>query len=194
MPEQPVENPEEQPVEPTTAPEVEPVAERPSPTDFMRELIQTGGALNPELVNATLFQLQSVPAQNGESYIFSFEDSNGSVTVACTLHTVLVPTETSYETLTSPFVRCVQQNFGDPISVFSSFSIDEAGEAVDVVFGQVYSVDVVAIRVFYDGGDSVAMISGGGYQANVPSGAANITVTAYDADGGTIFNGTPQIN
>lgn len=192
--EQPGEVPEQPATEPTLAPGRPEVTERPSPTDFIRQLVEGGGVADPERVSATLFQLQSVPAGNGESYLFSFEDSNGQFTVACTMHTVLVPTEVSYETTTAPFVRCVPQTFADPISMFSSFSIDEAGGPADVVFGQIYSPDVVAIRVFFDGGDSVAVIGGGGYQANIPTGASGITVTAYDAQGGTLFNGTPLVN
>ncbi len=194
----------EQPVEPTTEAELpsEPTLENqleeedglPTPTNFIRQLVEAGGVADPERVSATLLQLQSVPAGNGESFLFSFEDSNGQLTVRCTMHTVLVPAEATYEITTAPFVRCVPQTFADPISMFSSFSIDEIGAATDVVFGQIYSPDVVAIRVFFDGGDTVAVIGGGGYQANIPSGASNITVTAYDAAGGTLFNGTPQLN
>jgi len=163
-----------------------------TPAEFVRDrLLESGQVGSPDLVAATMFLMQAIPVGAVDSYIFSYEDAVGSVSVKCTIHTIMRTISDTYEITTAPAVECVPAQFADPISIFKSFGVDENSSPTDVIFGQVYTAEVVAIRVLFEDGEANALIAGGGYQVNLPSGATGVTITAYDESGGVVFNGTP---
>jgi cell division septation protein DedD len=177
--------------EPTAEQTAEPVAPLPSASDAILEVLLTR-ASDAKVVAATLYQLMSIPVPGGESVVFHFEDALGAVNIGCTGHALLQLAEdgAAYE-VAGISASCGQVEVVEPVTVFDSLGIDENGDGAQVIFGEIYDEAVVAIRVFYAGGQTNAVISGGGYQALLPLDAAEIKVIAYDADGNTLLEGAP---
>lgn len=199
--EQPV---EEQPVEeqPTVeAPAEEPteaavVEEAPSaaPIDVLRETLIAHVA-NPELVGATLFQLMSDPVPNGESMVFHFENQVGETNVGCTGYArAQLQDDGSYAIVEETInISCRPVSSTVPITHFAAESIDVSGQPVLVVFGEVYTADVVAIRIFAGDTQANSLISGGGHFATLPIDSTGVVARAYDANGEQIYEGEVRL-
>lgn len=185
---------------PTTAPTAVPPTEEPpastpteeaaGPEEFSPSALDAilsvvlERANDADRVASTLYLLMSVPVPGGESAVFHFEDTLSGVEVGCSGHALLQAAgDGSTYDVAGISAACHQLAVGKPVTAYPSQAIDEQGEAVFVVYGEVYDESVVAIRVFYEGGEGVAVISGGGYQAMLPFDAAGIVVRAYDAGG-----------
>lgn len=139
---------------------------------------------DPERMQATLIQLMSVRVAGGESVVFQFETELNGILLKCSGHAVARLDGTVYSVSDEyAALACGSPQPGTSITAHQGLGIDLNGNEVGVVFGEIYSADVVAIRAFFDGGESVATISGGGYYAAVPVGAANVRAHAYDGSG-----------
>ncbi len=190
----PTDVPTEQPTEapPTATPEpTVRTAPLPGTLDPIREAVLTR-ASDREMVAATLYQLMSIPVAGGESVVFHFEDTLGATKVACSGHALLRLGEdgTTYEVV-GIATTLTQIDIDTPITVNPSKGVDQAGQEVVVVYGEVYDEAVVAIRVFYTGGQINAVISGGGYQAMLPVDASGVNVVAYDVGGSVLYESAP---
>ncbi|HEC21884.1 MAG TPA: hypothetical protein ENI95_03085 [Chloroflexi bacterium] len=188
--EPPVEEPtpEEAEPSPTAAPEEPP----PAPIDAIRETVLTR-ASDPEVVSATLYQLMSVPVPGGESVVFHFEDALGAARVGCSGHAVVSqPEEGTAYTVQGISVFCGPTSIAEPITAYPSQGTDPEGQPATVIYGEIYDEAVVAVRVFYDGGEVNALIIGGGYQAMLPPDATGVVVRAYDAEANVLFEGVPS--
>lgn len=191
--EQPV---EEQPAveEPATEPEApaeaEVVEEAPpaAPIEVLREALAANVA-NPDLINATLFQLMSIPAANGESMVFHFENQVGETNIGCTGYALAKLQDDSSYALADETVNisCRPVTSIEPITHFSSTSIDETGQPVLVIFGEVYSADVVAIRISAGDTQVNSLISGGGHFATLPIDSTGVVAQAFNAAGEQIY-------
>jgi hypothetical protein len=194
VPPPPTDVPTEQPTEvpPTMTPELTVrTAPLPGTLDPIREVVLTR-ASDGEMVAATLYQLMSIPVADGESVVFHFEDALGATNIACSGHALLRLGEdgTTYE-VAGIAAACGQIDVDTPITVYPSKGVDQAGQEVVVIYGEVYDEAVVAIRVFYTGGQANAVISSGGYQAMLPVDASGVNVVAYDVGGSVLYESAP---
>ncbi len=182
---------EEQVVEPEVPTEAPPttVAATPlPPIEVLREALAANVA-NPDLINATLFQLMSIPAANGESMVFHFENQVGETNIGCTGYALAkLQDDGSYaladETVS---ISCRPVTSIEPITHFAWTSIDETGQPVLVIFGEVYSADVVAIRISAGDTQVNSLISGGGHFATLPIDSTGVVAQAYNAAGEQIY-------
>ncbi len=163
----------------------------PSPLDAILEVLLTRAA-DKDVVAGTLYQLMSVPVVGGESVVFHYEDAFGAVNVGCTGHALVLLADGGLYEVQGISVSCGSTVASAPITIFTSEGISANGEAVTIVYGEIYDARVVAIRLFWDGGETNALISGGGYHAEVPLFTTAITARAYDADGELVHEGVPQ--
>ena len=175
---------EQTPVE-TLAPAIDPFA---PVADAVLSRVQ-----DTQLGMASLFRLLSQPFEGGEIIVFQFQDSVGEETAYCTGLAVVLLTGEVY-TVSDISVACTRERPTDPITAFTPSGptayVGEGETPALVVFGEIYSADVVAIRVFdTEGADFAAQISGGGWFAALPPEAEVNEVVAYNEAGEAIFTG-----
>lgn len=187
----PTEPPTEEPVEPTPTEAAQPPP--PESMELVREAILKQ-ATNVDMAGFTLFQLMGVPLATGESVIFHYEDLVGETAVGCSGHAVITLTADG-ETygLNVLTIFCGPTMVETPITIYPSDGVDASGQPVLVIYGEVYSEDVFAIRLFYSGdGTTNAVVSGGGYYAALPLDATEVTVKVYDKEGSLLYEGVPR--
>lgn len=142
---------------------------------------------------ASTFVLLGQPVEGGEAVVFQFEaDAQGS-TAYCTGFAVTAPPEVNDLT-----AQCTLERPTTPITAFAFptpvANMGQGGAAAQVAFGEIYSEEVVAIRVFdVEGGNAPAQISGGGWFATLPPEAAPVEAAAYDADGVELYRGPVEL-
>ena len=167
----------------------ESVVETPAPLDVIREVVLTR-AEDTARVAATLYQLMSIPVDGGETVVFHWEDQIGEVTVGCSGHAVTNLVNGAFE-VAGISGSCGPTTVETPITIFPSQRVTPTGEALVVVYGEVYSQDVVAIRAFVGEENVPATVSGGAYYVELPVGSIDPIIRAYDADANVLYEGMP---
>lgn len=160
------------------------------PLDAVRGVLISRGQ-QPDRINATLYQHLTTTVLNGESLVFHWEDSYSGAVVGCSGHAVTQLGGDGLYTVQTISAYCGSTQVATPITIFSSQGIDPSGQAITVIFGEIYSAAVASIRVAYGGGEVNALIVGGGWYAEVPFDSTGITASAHDAGGGVLQQGAP---
>ena len=172
------------PIPATAVPTVPPAADA-----ILQVVLERAQA--PDRVTATLFPLLTLPVAGGESVVFHFEDAYGEAVVGCSGHASVALTADGTREVTSISAGCGPTAVETPITVYPSRGVSASGEEVAVVYGEVYSADVVAIRVAYEGGEAVATIGGGAWIAELPLTATGALARAYDAAASVLYEAAP---
>jgi hypothetical protein len=151
-------------------------------------------SVDQEKVNATLTQLLSQPIAGGEAVVFHWEDSTGIVVVSCTGYSVVQHLTNGTSEVQGLAAGCADQPVSVPVTVYAGQGTNINGEAVTVIFGEIFDSKIVAIHALFNAGDFTALVHDLGYLIELPPvDVSTAVVTGYDASGGAVFSGSPSL-
>lgn len=147
----------------------------------------TPRAGDPDVVAATLYLMLDVPYEDGEAFIFHFEDAMAGVSIGCTGY-ALAEVEGEGWNLVDLDVFCgAPTGPGTPITVFAAET--PSGLAV---FGEIYDAAVTSVVVIAGAQEVIPSLGGGAYLERLPDASPDgVRVRALGSDGAMLFEGTP---